>query len=294
MVLGSHLSPEQQAYFAVIGIAAGLILLADMVLLWVVVAGWLRGRSLLARRWSAAHVLIAFQAWLLPTLGIGVVAGIALAIAAPDPKAEALLEHQWMSGLVAASVLIQSAAMAAVVLFTVLVSYDQRLVATGLSLRNWRPKAAIGLLAAAGVIPLSLAGEYLSTLALRHAPLLTLIQRSYEEQLAELMGILHGPGGLVLGLLVIGFIGPFGEELFFRGFAYRCFRARWGPLVGMLSSAFLFSVTHLNPAGLLSIFAIGCALAYLYERTGTLVAPFALHAANNIAAVLVAYFGHTR
>src|ERR1700737_2994316 len=111
MVLGSHLSPEQQAYLAVIGMAAGLILLADLVLLWVLVAGWLRGRSLLARRWSAAHVLIAFQAWFLPTLGIGVLAGIALAVAAPDLKAEALLEHRWMSRLVVATVLTQSAAM---------------------------------------------------------------------------------------------------------------------------------------------------------------------------------------
>ncbi|MGI8970174.1 MAG: hypothetical protein ACR2HB_05640, partial [Dehalococcoidia bacterium] len=68
MDLGLHLSPEMQAYVAVVAIGAAVIILADLALLWVLAVGWLRGEPLLARRWSAAHVLIAFQAWLLITL----------------------------------------------------------------------------------------------------------------------------------------------------------------------------------------------------------------------------------
>jgi CAAX protease family protein len=294
MARGADLSPEMQAYAATAAIGMAVILLADLALLWVMVAGRLRGKPLLARRWSAAHVLIAFQAWLLITLGFGILAGFALAIAAYVTGGGTRVEQQWMSPLIVALLVVQNLAMAGVVLYTVLVQYDQRPVAAGLSLRNWGPKVVLGLLAAAVIIPLSLGLEHLSIQVVRHATLSSMIQRAYHEQMDQLLEIFRGSRGLAMALLLIGIIAPCGEELFFRGFAYRCFRTRWGPITGMMASAALFSIIHLNPEGLLPIFVIGCALAFLYERTGSLVAPFTLHATNNIIAVLAAYFSHGR
>ena len=132
--------------------------------------------------------------------------------------------------------------------------------------------------------------ERLSALVVRQAPLPTLWQRGFETQMKQFLGLFSGTEGLLLAILLIGIIAPLGEELFFRGFAYRCFRTRWGPAVGAAASAALFALVHLHPVGLLPIFVVGCALAYLYERTGSLVAPFTLHAANNIAALLVLHF----
>lgn len=292
MLQASELTPEQQAYLGVVAAAAGVLLAADLVLLGALEIGKLRARSLLARRWSAAHVLVAFQAWLIPVIGCMLLTGIVLAVASPDAKKALQLEQRWMPGLIAGYVIVQSTAMAGVVLFTVLVLYDQWPAALGLSLRNWGPKAAIGLLAAGAALPFNIALERISILALRHAPFPSLVQRGYEQQLSELLSVLHVPGGLVWGILLIGIVAPMGEELFFRGLAYRCFRVRWGRVVGTLSSAALFAVIHLSPAGLLSIFVVGCVLAILYERTGTLVAPITLHATNNIVAVLLAYFAH--
>jgi uncharacterized protein len=283
-----------RAYLALTAIGLAVVLLADLALLWVSVTGRLRGKPLLARRWSAAHVLVAFQAWLLITLGFVIAAGVVLGMVEVITGSRTHVEQRWMGPLVIAALIVQNIAMAGVALYTVLVLYDQRPMAAGLSLRNWAPKVTLGLLAAAVVIPLNLGLEQLSIHVLQHAALPGLIERAYREQMDQMMGIFKGPGGLALGILLVGIIAPCAEELFFRGLAYRCFRTRWGPFAGMLASAALFSIIHLNPDGLLSIFVVGCALAYLYERTGTLVAPITLHATNNIVAVLAAYFAHGR
>src|SRR6266568_3639749 len=196
MVQGPRLTPELLAYLEVAAIGAGIVLLADLALLWVWVAGRIRGQSLLARRWSAAHVLVAFQAFLLLTLGFGILAVVMLALAMPAGASGTRAEQQWTNAGIITALVVQNIAMTAVVLYTVLVLYDQRPAAVGLSLRNWAPKAALGLLAAAVVIPLNLALERLSILALQHAAFPRLIQRAYQEQFAQLLSMFRGPGGL--------------------------------------------------------------------------------------------------
>jgi membrane protease YdiL (CAAX protease family) len=285
------LGPEQEAYLKIFGAGAGLVLLADLVLLWVLIFGWTRERSLLARRWSAAHVLIAFQAWLVPTLVfmvLGVVVATILHPGSATHGAESAITRWVMLG----GLVVQNAAMVFVVLFTVLTIYDQHWIATGLSLRDWGPRAALGFLTGLVVIPISLGLERLSLSALRHLPYTALIQHAYEKEWQDLTVLFQGAGGLVLAVVVVGVIAPFAEEVFFRGFVYRCFRARWGPTLGALTSAALFAAIHVHPVGLLPIFFIGCVLAYLYERTGTLVAPITLHAMNNIIAMLATHIGH--
>jgi uncharacterized protein len=280
-------SPEEAAVLRVMAWGVALLVMADLAVLAAAVAGWARGRSLLARRWSAAHVLMAFQAWLVPTPLVAVVGAAVFAATVPGG---ANPNPSWLRPVLLTALVVQNAAMVAVVLFIVLVVYDQLPAAAGLSLRNWRAKAFLGVAAAVGVMPVSAGLERLSTHLLTQSGLPGQVQRSFDAQLAQLLGMFSGPAGLLLAVLLIGIIGPLGEEVFFRGFAYRCFRARWGRTTGMLLSAALFSLIHLHPAGLLSIFAVGCALAYLYERTGTLVAPFALHAVNNVIALLAMHY----
>src|SRR5947209_16671993 len=124
------MGPEQAAYLKIFGAGAGLVLLADFVLLSMLVLGWMRERPLLARRWSAAHVLIAFQAWMLPTLLLTVIGVVIAALVQPGLGSRAagsgMVRWAILGGLV-----IQNALMVLVVLFTVLVIYDQYVVATG-------------------------------------------------------------------------------------------------------------------------------------------------------------------
>lgn len=292
MAFGPSLSRELQAFVAVIAAGAAVVLLADLIVLWVLAIGWLRGKSLLARRWSAVHVLVAFQVWMLITLVFAVMATLALTLTALGGAGSA--HARGAALIVVITLIVQNLAMVGVVLFFVLVVYDQHPIAAGLSLRNWAPKVTVGLLAAALLIPLNPALEHLSLLAVRHSSFSILLQKAFQEQLNQLTSLFKGPGGLALGIVLTGLVAPFGEELFFRGFAYRCFRARWGRVAAMLGSAACFALIHVNLAGFASIFVLGCALAYLYERTGTLVAPFTLHAANNVVAILALYFQHGR
>src|SRR5687767_8540447 len=85
-------SPEAEALRQVVLVGMGMLLTADLAFLAVVTAGWIRGRSLLARRWSSAHVLVVFQACLLLTLVVlllvGLLIGVALGLAGADGNAE--------------------------------------------------------------------------------------------------------------------------------------------------------------------------------------------------------------
>src|SRR5713226_2657833 len=107
MARGPDLSPEMQAYAATAAIGMALVLLADLALLWVMVASRLRGKPLLARRWSAAHVLIAFQGWLLITLGFGIAAD-ALSPSEPARSAAAHVQLQLAPALVVALLVVQN------------------------------------------------------------------------------------------------------------------------------------------------------------------------------------------
>ena len=88
---------------------------------------------------------------------------------------------------------------------------------------------------------------------------------------------------LVIGLLVVlsCVIGPIAEELFFRGVLFAAARQRLSRGGAILASGAAFSLIHTNPVGFLPIMLIGSLLAYLYERTGLLAAPIAVHILHN-------------
>ncbi len=79
--------------------------------------------------------------------------------------------------------------------------------------------------------------------------------------------------------------GPVVEEIFFRGFAYGAARKRYGPVVAMLLTSFIFSVMHLSWLAFLPIFFLGIFLAYLYEKTGSLVPSMSAHILHNVIMV---------
>ena len=76
-------------------------------------------------------------------------------------------------------------------------------------------------------------------------------------------------------------VAPVAEELFFRGVVYGALRQRIAWPAAMLISAGIFAAIHTNLLGFLSILLLGCLLANLYERTGALVVPIAIHILHN-------------
>lgn len=91
---------------------------------------------------------------------------------------------------------------------------------------------------------------------------------------------------------IVGFAGvviaSITEEILFRGFLYAILRRYAGAFGSIVASALVFAFLH-EPIAFLPIFVIGCLLAYLYERTGSLIAPIAAHASNNLYAFLFIY-----
>ena len=88
---------------------------------------------------------------------------------------------------------------------------------------------------------------------------------------------------LVAGLGVI-IVAPIVEELFFRGYVFNAYLAQKGPRTAYAGSALAFGVAHGLPTLFLGIFGMGLVLAYIYRRTGTIIAPIVAHALNNAIA----------
>lgn len=76
-------------------------------------------------------------------------------------------------------------------------------------------------------------------------------------------------------------IGPLAEECFFRGILYAALRSKMSRVMAMLISGALFAGIHTNVIGFLPIMGLGCLLAYIYERSGSLAGSFAVHFFHN-------------
>jgi len=80
---------------------------------------------------------------------------------------------------------------------------------------------------------------------------------------------------------------PLAEEVFFRGFAYRLLRARWGPTTAIGLTAVGFALMHgVEPAAWLPVVPVGLVFALLAEGSGSLGAPILAHSVVNALAVL--------
>ena len=81
---------------------------------------------------------------------------------------------------------------------------------------------------------------------------------------------------------------PIAEELFFRGIVFNAWLREAGRTWAYVGSAALFAAIHLSLESLLPIFLLGLALAWVYQRTGNLLAPITMHATVNGISVAIA------
>lgn len=83
-------------------------------------------------------------------------------------------------------------------------------------------------------------------------------------------------------------IGPVVEEIFFRGFCYPALKRRWGRLWALALTSAFFSWVHQSTFAFWPVFALGLALALLYERERSLLPPIAMHVFHN--SLFIGYF----
>ena len=93
---------------------------------------------------------------------------------------------------------------------------------------------------------------------------------------------------LALGALAV-LVAPVCEELLFRGVIFGSLRARLGFWPAAAASGALFGAIHLSPVHVLPLAVLGVALAWVYERTGSLWTSVGLHAIQN-ATVMALFF----
>ncbi|WP_312441826.1 CPBP family intramembrane glutamic endopeptidase [Lacrimispora sp.] len=92
---------------------------------------------------------------------------------------------------------------------------------------------------------------------------------------------------LSVQLLASGFLIPFAEEIIFRGLAFAPLREKFPFWLSAVLSAALFGLYHGNlPQGVYAFF-IGLAVAWLYEVSGTLLAPYLFHVSANLLSLSI-------
>lgn len=118
------------------------------------------------------------------------------------------------------------------------------------------------------------------------------LQIEQTNPVAQIMRILPQQDGwtLLLAVAAIGISAPLGEEMFFRGFLFNVLKQRWGVGAGVVVSGLLFAAVHTYALGLIPVFLLGMALAWVYHNSGSLWTSILIHATNNTLAVLFVYF----
>ena len=108
-----------------------------------------------------------------------------------------------------------------------------------------------------------------------------------------LVDFLRGGGGTLaaksLVVLLVVVEAPLFEEPLFRGVVFRGF-ARSMPLWGaMILSGFVFALVHLNASTFIPLWFIGAAFAWVYWKTGTILAPMLVHFLFNLLNLCLAF-----
>jgi membrane protease YdiL (CAAX protease family) len=106
-----------------------------------------------------------------------------------------------------------------------------------------------------------------------------------EPQTAELAIEVLDPWLVVLAVVIVA---PVAEEAFFRGVVFNAWRREAGRRWAFFGSAALFAAIHLSLLSLMPIFLLGIGLAWVYDRTKSLLAPMVMHATVNGISVALA------
>jgi uncharacterized protein len=164
------------------------------------------------------------------------------------------------------------------VFYIIRVEYGLPVTSLGFTTRNWKSDVIIGLKHYLIVLPVIIIAGVVVDFVLRMFGIAP-------EQQDIINKILNEDSfGVLAFMFFFGMLAaPVVEELLFRGFLQSAVRTVFGKLKAILISGFLFALIHLNAHVFLQIFILGLLLAYLFEKTGSLIAPITVHICHNTA-----------
>ncbi len=162
------------------------------------------------------------------------------------------------------------------VCYFVFKKYKQKFVSLGISLKTFSKKIKLGIVSYIAIVPVLVAMlAFLSNLATRlnyQPPAHPLIDIIFTEKSVPF---------LIFLFLLGGIIGPIVEEIFFRGFAYPAIKNKTGAMFATIITATFFAALHQNLFAFLPIFFLGAVLAYVYEKSGSLIPSVTIHILHN-------------
>jgi membrane protease YdiL (CAAX protease family) len=170
-----------------------------------------------------------------------------------------------------------------VISFTV-VKYKERLSSLGLTLKNFLRNlfyGAAGYVALVPVLIVVLMAVFAVVNAVKYVP--------EKQPVVELFLKEENPAFLAYTSVFASVFGPFIEELFFRGFMYNALKKVAGVFWSVVITASIFAALHTNVVGFLPIMTLGVFLAYLYEKTGTIISSITVHIIHNLAMVYLVF-----
>ena len=171
---------------------------------------------------------------------------------------------------------IMDLAILAFIIYFVKVKFGSSLAAIGLRIKDAARLAFLAVLGYIAFLPvlilLLLLLILLAALFNYHPPQQMLFKFFLEEE--KLWPLIYS-----IAMVVI--LGPIVEEVFFRGFTYNAIKKRWGPAPAIMLTAVIFAGLHGTLFGFLPIMALGILLAYVYEKTDSLIPSITIHILHN-------------
>ncbi len=168
------------------------------------------------------------------------------------------------------------------IIYFALSRHKEKLIALGISFKNFIRNVLYGIAGYIAAVPLLL------TILIAVSLVTDLVHYIPKEQ-AVVTLFMKEKNVMFLGYTVLfaALVGPMIEELFFRGFMYNALKKRVGIFWAALVTASIFAGLHAHAVGFVPIMALGLLLVYLYEKTGTLVAPITVHIIHNTSMVFL-------
>lgn len=170
------------------------------------------------------------------------------------------------------------------ILYFCMIEHKEKMIALGISMKNFARNVCYGMAGYIAMIPI-LVGILAAT-----AIIVNIIKYVPPKQpVVELFLKEKNVTFLAYTSIFAAIFGPMIEELFFRGFMYNAFKKHIGFFWAMMITSATFAALHAHSVGFVPILALGMLLAYMYERTGTLVAPVVIHMTHNLAMVALVF-----
>ena len=166
---------------------------------------------------------------------------------------------------------------------------DKKMASLGLMRKNLGRGVLYGIMGYIGIIPIifsigTVVYVILNVLKLKPPPQ-PIVGLFLAEESAAL---------IFVSSVIAAVFGPVIEEIFFRGVMYNAVKRRLGIFWAVMITSVLFSFLHTHAmtyflVGFILITILGIVLAYLYEKTGSLVPSITLHILNNVSSVCMVF-----